>query len=436
MEGRELLEDAALRFEEEAKVSGLALPTARRFEPRLAAVGIAILVAVSLTVGYATNWFEVSRTAPNPLSELPGCSGGGTAINVATEAGASPTLAAVWPTLASAFSSATGGCLSVTTHSTATGLTELASEGVDAVIGPQLPGPPGLASLAAETYDVPLLVSPVVLLANLPGTTELNLSANALAGAYLGTVHNWSDPALTSVNPALRWSGNVTVVHLQAPSGADAVFSTYLAEWNARFRSTVGSGANVSWPVGVAASASNVTAVVASIPGAIGFSPTDVCPSLPSGVVCAALQTGPTTFVAPVPAEVSAAASLEANSSAALHGDWTNATGVAPTNSTVYPMVETTYAVVYRDLGTAYGSALGLNASKWLIALLFWVAADTAGTAGYLAQTQGYDPLSGALAITAEETALNVTYLGNWILIPASALQEGTSEGGNETGEF
>lgn len=429
--------DDASRFEVEARQAGLALPTARRLNPGLALAALAIVVAASLAVGYSTGWMNLNRPHPGPLSQLPGCSAGGIALEVATESGASAELATAWPSLASAFSAATGNCLSVSTAATSAGFAGLTGETLDALVGPELPGTSGAGSLSAETFAVPLLVSPVVVLVNTGDPlSQVQLSAAALAGAYLGTVTSWADPLITGDNPGLDSDLNVTVVHLDGPVEANAVFSTYLAQWNATFRATVVPGPNTSWPVGPGAtSPSQVSSLVASTPGAIGYEPTDVCPSLPPGVECAAVQSGSDTFVAPTAGEVSAAADLEANSTAAVAGDWVNVTGVAPLNSTAYPMVETTYGILYRDLGTAYGPLLGLNASKWLIALLFWVASDTSDTAGNLATAHGYDPLPAAFALEAEETVLSVTYLGSWILLPPSSVL-GESEGGGETGEF
>jgi len=434
--------DATSRFEEAARSAGLVLPASRRINPWLALLVAALIVTTSLAVGYSTGWMNLSRSYPGPLSELPGCSasGPGVTLTVATEGGSSAGLAVAWPSVATAFSTATGGCLSVVSSATSAGFAALSSQSIDALVGPALPGTGSTGGLASQTTDVPLFVSPLVVLVNAEGLSpELNLSAGALAGAYLGTVDRWNNTELTASNPGLRSTLNLTVVYLQGPSQANAVFSTYLAEWNATFRTEVGPGTNLSWPVGLAAgSPAGVESLVASTPGAIGYEPTDVCPSLPSGLLCAAVQAAPSTYVAPTPAEVVAAEEVEANSSAALAGSWANVTGVASTNSSVYPMVETTYAVVYRDLGTTYGNALGLNASKWLIALLFWVISSTGGTAGRLAGLYGYVPLPSGFATTAEETDLNVTYYGGWILIPASALVEapGESGGGGETGEF
>jgi ABC-type phosphate transport system substrate-binding protein len=432
--------DAAARFAEQARSTGLALPTSRRLNPWHALVICAIVVASALTVGYATNWMNLSRAAPNPLSELPGCSSGGVSLNVATEDDSSAGLTSLWPELASAFSAATGGCLNVVSAPSSTGFSILTGLGTDGLVGPLVPPGAGTGSLGAATYDVPLMVSPVVVLVNAQGwASTLNLSADALASAYLGTVTSWSSPAFTATNPGLVSDRNVTVVHLAGPSAASDVLSAYLAQWNATFRAEVGVGANVSWPVGlVAAAPSNVTELVAATPGAIGYAPTDVCPTLPTGVICASVQTGVAAYALPTASSVAAAASLEANSTAGLAGQWANVTGVSPENASAYPMVETTFAVLYRDLGTAYGSALTMNESKWLIALFFWVASDTSGTAGPLEESLGYQPLPGGLAFPAEEASLEVTYLGNWILLPPGSLQEGGGEGGEggETGEF
>jgi len=75
--------DDAARFAEEARAIGLELPPSRRLDPRLAVVAFAVIVAVSLTVGYSTNWMNFSRPRPDPLSDLPGCSVGGVTLSVA-----------------------------------------------------------------------------------------------------------------------------------------------------------------------------------------------------------------------------------------------------------------------------------------------------------------------------------------------------------------
>ncbi len=432
--------DDTARFAEEARAAGLALPSGGRFRTRTVVVAAVVIVALSLTVGYATGWMNLSRSRPSPLALLPGCPPGGITVEVSSEPDLPSSVANAWPSLTSGFSTYTGGCLSVYTLPSGAGFGTLTSLHTDAIVGPELPAPEGKTGLAADTEAVPLVVSPVVVVVNTAGLLPtLSLSASALAGAYLGSVVSWNASALTATNPGLTSDLNLSVVHLAGPSETNALFSTYLAEHDPAFSSSVGTGVNVTFPVGVVATSdAEVTSLVASTPGRVGYEAADVCPSLPAGLVCASLQAGSSSFVAPSRSTVAAAAALEANSSAAVEGNWANASGVAPWNSSVYPVVKTTYALMYRDLGTAYGPQLGLNASKWLVALFFWIASDTTGATSTVATTYGFVVLPTSLAVMAEEADLSVTYLGNWILQPPGAILEGSEggESGGETGEF
>ncbi len=427
--------DALAAFQDDARAAGLALPTARRLSPSWAVVAAVVVVGVSLTVGYATNWFELNRPPANPLASLPSCPPGGVSLAVSTESVDAGGLAEAWPSVAQAFSQATGNCLTTASSATVNGFGSLSSRALDGLVGPELPP----SSLASQVLEVPLMVSPVVVLANLNGTgSAVTLSANALAGIYLGTVDSWSSPAITATNPRLASTLPITPVAIAGASSVNLPFSAYLSEWNSTFRDALGSGTNLSWPAPVdLTTADDVAAVVASVPGAVGYTSGLPCPA-GGAVVCASIQSGLGSFDLPTAATVIAAANVEGNSTGAASSNWSNVTGAAPTNATVYPMVENSYAVVYRDLGTAYGAALSYNESKWLIGLLFWVAADSYGTAGPLEEAAGYYPLPGAFALGAEEMTLTVTYLGGWILLPAGSLQEGAGEGneGGETGEF
>ena len=441
MAGRPVSEEQAARFAIEGSSAGLVVPPTIRWDPALAAGVIALVVLASATVGYATDWVNLHRPYGSPLSEVPGCPPGGVALTLPTEANESAGLATVWPQLASGFSTSTGGCLTVVGGPAANGFALLAGGSAAGLVGPELPGSAGASDLSTRTTAVPLFVAPLVVIVNVDGLpAQLNLSAGALAGAYLGSATTWLAPVFTIGNPGLSAPLDVTVVHFDGPDEANAVLSTYLAQGNASFRADLAPGPNVSWPVGPGvASPAAMVAAVATTPGSIGYEPSDVCPSLPAEVVCAAVQAGPGAYVYPTPEAVEAAAALEANSTAVAEGDWANVTGVSLGNGSVYPMTETTYAVLYRDLGTAYGGALSLTASKWLITLLFWVASDAGGVPGQTLASAGYLPLLGAFATASEEVDLGVTYLGSWIVLPPGSLPGGDGEGGEgggETGEF
>lgn len=217
--------EIATRFADQAKAAGLALPASARFDPWLAAGVGTVLVLAAVTVGYATNWVNLSRTHPGPLSELPSCPPGGVSIGVATETGASASLPTAWPALASSFSSATGGCLSVGTSPSSSGLGQLSSLALDGLVGPLLPTTSSDPGLAGSTYDVPLAVAPVVVLVNIQGLVgPISLSAAALAGMYLGNVTSWSNPLLTATHPTLASTGICHWGSLAAPFAKVSLF--------------------------------------------------------------------------------------------------------------------------------------------------------------------------------------------------------------------
>ena len=433
--------EAASRFAAEARASGLALPTARRFNPRIVLVAVAVIVAASVSVGYATGWMNLSRPAVNPLDQLPLCPPGGVTVSVAAEPDLAGAVASAWPSLVGGFGAATGHCLIVRSGTTDSAFGALTGHSAYAELGPELPAAAGPGTLGGATFAVPLLVSPVVVVVNANGLGgSVSLSAPALAGILLGTITAWNAPELAATNPGWSSSEPISVVTLAGPSVTNGLLSSYLADHSPSFRSDVGVGANVTFPVGtVEPTETAVLSEVERTNGSVGYVASDVCPTLPIGVVCASLQSGSSTFVSPSAASVAAAASLEANSTAAVAQQWQNVSGVAPWNTSVYPLVQTTYAVMYRDLGVAYGDQVDLNTSKWLIALFFWIASDTGGGVATVGVASGFVALPTTLGYLGEIADLSVTYLGGWILAPPGAVLEESGESGGdggETGEF
>lgn len=432
-------------FAEEARSAGLVIPPRRRFgiEQAALAFGISVLViAASLGAGYAVGWLNPSRgSATGPVLAGPqDCAGNGSVVplELAAEPNASTGLEPAWAALADPFANLTGSCLSVEVRDL--GLEGLASLSVAGAIGPTIPGTYALANLSNETYSVPLLASPLVVLYNLGGATgPLNLTADALAGAYLGTVRTWSDPSFTSWNPGLHSDRAIVPFYLAGPSAANLLLSTYLSEENASFRSLVGSGESPAWPVGRSASSpAEMLSLVAATPGAIGYEPTNVCPSLPSPLGCALIEAANSSFAPATVPSVSAALNSTSASSAALHAEWANVTGVTLGSPGVYPMVELTYASVYRDLAKAYGSLLTPMQAKWLLTLLWWAASleTTLWATEHVVpavEGDGYVPVPTSMEGTAQTTLGEVTYNGTSILFPNG---EESGESGNETGEF
>jgi phosphate transport system substrate-binding protein len=122
--------------------------------------------------------------------------------------------------------------------------------------------------------QIPESAGPVCLTYNLPGLTQpLRLSPEALAGIYLGTIKTWQDPLLAKDNPSVKLpSIAVIVAHRSEGSGTTNIFTTYLSAVSPDWKTKVGAGPAVSWPIGIGGKGSEgVTGNIRNSPGAIGY---------------------------------------------------------------------------------------------------------------------------------------------------------------------
>ncbi len=122
--------------------------------------------------------------------------------------------------------------------------------------------------------QIPESAGPVCITYNLPELKQpLQLSPEALAGIFLGTVKTWQDPILKKDNPGVNLPKEpVQVVHRAESSGTSNIFTTYLADVSSAWRTKVGKGTQVSWPTGNGGKGSEgVTGQVKQAPGSIGY---------------------------------------------------------------------------------------------------------------------------------------------------------------------
>src|SRR5690242_24482 len=101
--------------------------------------------------------------------------------------------------------------------------------------------------------QIPESAGPVCITYNLPGLKQpLKLTSAALAGIYLGTIKTWHDKEIAEANPGVKLPDTpIVVAHRSDGSGTTNIFTTYLATVNPDWKSKVGSGISVSWPVGL-----------------------------------------------------------------------------------------------------------------------------------------------------------------------------------------
>ena len=121
----------------------------------------------------------------------------------------------------------------------------------------------------------PMIMGAIVPVVNIEGVKagDMALDGETLAKIYLGTITKWDDPAIKKLNPKLKLpSAAIAVVHRSDGSGTTFNFSDYLSKVSADWKSKIGSGTTVEWPVGVGAKGNEgVSGNVGQTKNAIGY---------------------------------------------------------------------------------------------------------------------------------------------------------------------
>lgn len=121
----------------------------------------------------------------------------------------------------------------------------------------------------------PMVMGAIVPVVNLEGikSGELVLSGELLADIYLGKVTKWDDAAIAKLNPKLKLpSAAITVVRRSDGSGTTFNFTDYLAKASPDWKTKVGMGTAVEWPVGVGAKGNEgVAGNISQTKNAIGY---------------------------------------------------------------------------------------------------------------------------------------------------------------------
>ena len=86
-------------------------------------------------------------------------------------------------------------------------------------------------------FEVPAYISPIAVIYNVDGVTDLNLDASTIAKIFSGAITNWNDAAIAALNPKAKLPDlAITAVHRSDDSGTTKNFSDYLfqtakADW-------------------------------------------------------------------------------------------------------------------------------------------------------------------------------------------------------------
>jgi phosphate transport system substrate-binding protein len=128
--------------------------------------------------------------------------------------------------------------------------------------------------LKTKILNLPTVLGAVVPAYNVPGVSgELQFTPQALAGIFLGTITSWNDKAIAGANPGVKLPDQkIIVVHRSDGSGTTFIWTDFLSKVSPEWKSQVGSGTSVKWPVGLGGKGNEgVAGSVRQLAGTIGY---------------------------------------------------------------------------------------------------------------------------------------------------------------------
>ncbi|MDH2917794.1 MAG: phosphate ABC transporter substrate-binding protein PstS [Sideroxydans sp.] len=108
----------------------------------------------------------------------------------------------------------------------------------------------------SNLLQFPMVIGGVVPVVNLKGIAsgELVLNGATLAAIFMGQVTRWNDPVIRALNPSVKLpDAEIIVVTRSDKSGTTFNFSNYLSKVSPDWRTKLGEGLHLAWPVGIAA---------------------------------------------------------------------------------------------------------------------------------------------------------------------------------------
>ena len=235
---------------------------------------------------------------------------------------------------------------------------------------------------------IPTVLGADVITYNLPRVTAaLKLTSAVIADIFMGRVKKWNDTRIATLNAGVSLPNqDILVVHRSDGSGTTYIFTDYLSTAVPAWKTKVGKGKEVKWPVGLGAKGNEgVAGQVKQTPGSIGY--VELAYATQNNLPIAAIRNKSGQFVAAsVPAVTAAAAgaakALPANT------DYRISIVDAP-GADSYPISSFTWILVYQHQTDAVKG-------KKLVDFLNWALTEGEKSA----VTLDYAPLPAEMATT------------------------------------
>ncbi|ABD90445.1 phosphate ABC transporter substrate-binding protein PstS [Rhodopseudomonas palustris] len=209
----------------------------------------------------------------------------------------------------------------------------------------------------------PQVMGAIVPVVNLEGIKpgELVFDGETLANIYLGKITKWNDPAIAKLNPKLKLPTDaITVVRRSDGSGTTFNFTDYLSKASADWKTKVGSGTAVEWPVGVGAKGNEgVAGNISQTKNSIGY--VEYAYAKQNKLTYAGLINKAGKTVQPTVAAFQAAAS---------NADWAKAPGyylilTDQPGEASWPITAATFILMHKEPADKAASAEAIKFFKW-----------------------------------------------------------------------
>jgi phosphate transport system substrate-binding protein len=215
-----------------------------------------------------------------------------------------------------------------------------------------------------KVLHFPTVLGAVVPVYNLRGVSqELNFTPEALAGILLGTIKNWNDAEIAKANPGVKLPGSAIIpVHRSDGSGTTFIWTDFLSKTNPAWKSKVGSGTSVRWPVGLGAKGNEgIAGLVKQTPNSIGY--IELVYALQNKIAYGRVRNAGGAFVkAGIKSVTAAAAGAASNMPDDFRVSITNAPG-----KDAYPIASFTWLLVPAKVQDAKKKAIITSFLKWML---------------------------------------------------------------------
>ncbi len=128
---------------------------------------------------------------------------------------------------------------------------------------------------AKGQFQFPTVIGGTVPVINVKGIGpgQMKLDGQVLGDIYLGKITKWNDSAIKALNPGLDLpDAAIAPVRRADGSGTTFNFTNYLSRVHPEWKTKVGEGTAVNWPLGAGGKGNEgVSAFVARLPNSIGY---------------------------------------------------------------------------------------------------------------------------------------------------------------------